>query len=109
MKPKIFGSALTAGLLLGSGLAYAQAVIEITPDQERVVYDGIMTRSTVGVAPSADVRFVVGAEVPTNVELYDVPATVEVAPVRSYRYTTWGNRVVLVDPGTRRVIRIIER
>ena len=52
-------------------------------------------------------RFSRGIEVPESVELYDVPATVEVPAVRRYRYTVIDNQVVLVDPRTRRIVEII--
>ena len=61
------------------------------------------------VPPPAGLSFSVGAAVPTEVELYAVPDAVEVPAVRRYRYTVWDNRVVLVDPGSRKVIQIIER
>jgi len=61
----------------------------------------------VRVAPPADFRFSRGIEVPESVELYDVPATVEVPAVRRYRYTVIDNQVVLVDPRTRRIVEII--
>ncbi len=45
----------------------------------------------------------VGTELPASVELHTVPK------VERYRVTVVGGRTVLVDPGTRRVVRIIER
>ena len=59
--------------------------------------------------PPAGFSVGVGAEVPANVELYEVPADIEYAPVRRYRYTVHENRVYVIDPGTRRVVRIINR
>ena len=45
--------------------------------------------------------------VPADVELYEVPAAIEYAPVRRYRYVTHGNRLVFVEPGSRRIVRVI--
>jgi hypothetical protein len=45
----------------------------------------------------------VGTELPASVELHTVPN------VTKYRATVVGGRTVLVDPGTRRVVRVIER
>jgi Protein of unknown function (DUF1236) len=49
------------------------------------------------------------AEVPAGVELYDVPADIEYALVRRYRHTVHDDRVYMIDPGIRRVVRIINR
>ena len=40
-------------------------------------------------------------------ELYPLPETIEVPAIRRYRYTVIDDQVVLVDPGTHRVIEII--
>ena len=51
-------------------------------------------------------QVVVGAELPaTGVTYYEVPAEYAVP---QYRYTVVNNRTVLVDPGTRRIVQIIE-
>lgn len=53
---------------------------------------------------SADIR--VGATLPTaGVTYYEVPAEYG---VKNYRYAYVNERVVLVDPGTRRVVQVIE-
>lgn len=52
-------------------------------------------------------RIVVGAKVPTSVELEAVPA--DWGPsVTKYRYVYSNDRVMLVDPGTRTVIQEID-
>lgn len=49
---------------------------------------------------------VVGAELPEQgITYYEVPAQYGAA---QYRYTVVNNRTVLVDPGTRRVVQVIE-
>ena len=102
-------------LLIGAALllsvqAGAQPAVEFqwTPEVERGVY-GRMTRERVRTAPPAGFSVSVGAEVPADVELYEAPAYLEYAPVRRYRYTVHENRVFIVDPSTRRVVRIINR
>jgi hypothetical protein len=48
----------------------------------------------------------VGTVLPsTGVRFYDVPADYG---VRGYRYTVVNNRAVLVDPGTRRIVQVID-
>ena len=49
---------------------------------------------------------VVGSVLPSSgVTYYEVPSTYG---VREYRYTRVNNRVVLVDPSTRRIVQVIE-
>jgi hypothetical protein len=99
-------AAAGAALLLSVGSAFAQAVVEFTPDQEETIYTTV-TRERIRTPPPAEFRARVGIEVPEAVELYEVPSTVTVAPARRYRYTVVEHQVVLVDPGTRRVVRVI--
>ncbi|MGH6770061.1 MAG: DUF1236 domain-containing protein [Xanthobacteraceae bacterium] len=100
---------LVAAAMLGSiTCAQAQAVIELSPDQRTTIY-GTITREPVRVPPPADFNFRVGVAVPAEVELYAVPEAVEVPTIRRYRYTVWNNQVVLVDPGSRKVVQIIRR
>jgi len=107
MRKAVFGGAAGAALLLAASAALAQTW-EITPDEERVVYTTIyQNRSTVGAAPAREIDVRVGATIPADVELYDVPATVTYAPARQYRYVLDGNRVVFVEPRSRRVVRVI--
>ena len=107
MKKIWLGGVMTAALLFSTGVVSAQAVLEITPQQERTVYTNIYGQRVVTeTTPQFDVT--VGAVLPGDVQMYEVPATVEYAPVRQYRYVTVGNRVVLVEPTTRRVIRVIQ-
>jgi hypothetical protein len=99
-----------AALLFSVSSPGAQPAVEFqwTPEVERGVY-GRVTRERVRTAPPAGFSVTVGAEVPPAVELYEVPADIEYAPVRRYRYTVHEDRVFIVDPGTRKVIRIISR
>jgi hypothetical protein len=108
MMKSLLKGALAAAILAGTaGLAAAQtAVIDLSPDQRTTVYRSI-SRERIQVAPPADFRARVGVEVPDTVELYPLPETIEVPAIRRYRYTVIDNQVVLVDPGTHRVIEII--
>jgi hypothetical protein len=94
--------------LFGAGSALAQGTIEITPEQETSVYT-IITKEKVRKAPPADVTVSVGAVLPETVEVYEVPTTVEVPAVRKYRYTVVKDQVVLVDPTSRKVVKVIKK
>lgn len=110
MKAFLKLSAASALIAASAGFAAAQTIttttVEMTPEQRTTVYRSI-TRERIPAPPPADFRVSVGADVPSAVELYEVPASVEVVPVQRYRYTVVGDDVVLVDPSTRRVVQII--
>src|ERR1700731_4550700 len=55
------------------------------------------------VAPPADFDITTGAVLPQGVELYSFPAERH----WNYEYTTFGDRTVLVDPATRKIVTII--
>lgn len=63
-------------------------------------------------APTATIsgRVVVGGTLPADVELHPVPQAVyaEVPAARNYRYVYWNDRVVLVEPSSRKVVQIID-
>jgi hypothetical protein len=109
MRKVVLGGVLGIATLVSVGIVRAQIVSwEITPEQERSVYTTIyQERGTVGAAPAREFDVSVGAVIPAEVDLYEVPAAVTYAPARQYRYVVHGNRVVFVEPGTRRVIRVI--
>jgi hypothetical protein len=69
--------------------------IVVPPARRRV-----MTETTGVAVPAERVELVVGARVPRNVPLYDIPASaVAAAPtIGQYRYALIGDRVYLVDP-----------
>jgi Protein of unknown function (DUF1236) len=81
----------TVGAAVGAGLEIPNAVINSIDDDR--------------VPPSVVVheRVVVGEPLPAEVELRPVPRYTE------YRYAVVNDRRVIVDPRTRRVVKIIER
>ena len=111
MKARLLG-VLSAAALFGS-VSYGQAqvsttIIELSPEQRTTIYRDI-TRERIRTGPPVEFRASMGIEVPASVELYEMPATVEVPTVRRYRYTVVDDEVILVDPGTRRVVQILRR
>jgi hypothetical protein len=81
----------------------------ISPEQETTIYRTITHDQVAVQPPPPDWAPSVGIEVPTQVQLYNMPTTIDVPTARSNRYTVVNGHVVLVDPGTRRVVRVIER
>lgn len=109
MRKVVLGGVFGIATLISADAVQAQIVSwEITPEQERGVYTTIyQDRGTVGAAPAREYDVSVGAVIPAEIDLYEVPAAVTYAPARQYRYVVHGNRVVFVEPSTRRVIRVI--
>jgi hypothetical protein len=99
-------SLAAAGLLTlaGIGMAAAQDVV-ITPDQETVIHQYITTQKVEPVAPPADFEVTVGAVVPDTVQItpLDVPDM-----QTKYDYVVLGDRTVLVDPGSRKIVHIMQ-
>ena len=75
-----------------------------TPDREHGFYD----RYSVRPDPRPGLSFTLGAAVPEDIELYDTP-DFDYAPAKKYRYVTVQKKVYVVEPKSRKVIRIIEK
>lgn len=77
----------------------------ITPEVRTKVREYITTERPRAVEAPSGVTISVGSTLPEAVELRSFPSSVGVS---QYRYTVVGDRTVLVDPGTRRIIQVIE-
>ena len=90
-----------AGLLLvaGVGAAAAQDVV-IQPEQETVIKEYVHKQPLASVKLPG-VEFNVGTALPNTVELHEVPNV-------KYRYVVVDNQTVVVDPHTRKIVKIIQ-
>jgi hypothetical protein len=100
---KIVLAGMTAMILAG-GAAIAQTVV-IDPDQRTVIREYVVKEKVKPVTIKE--RITVGSTLPADVVLTPVPEPWG-ASVKPYRYVYWDNRVVLVDPPSRRVVHIVE-
>lgn len=105
MKRAIIGG-VAALAILASSQAYAQtATVTIAPEQRTKIKEYVVREKVKPITVKE--RLAVGATLPADVELVAVPS--DWGPeVRSYRYVYSDNRVVLVDPSSRRVLQIID-
>lgn len=111
---KLFTIAAAASILATAAIAQTtvtgttgtgNAVIQIEP-QYRTKIKSYVTEKKVRPVTTQE-KIVVGAKVPTSVELEAVPA--DWGPsVSKYRYVYSNDRVMLVDPGTRTVVHEID-
>jgi hypothetical protein len=76
--------------------------VTIEPEVESEVRTYVTRENWRSVDVPSGVSIAVGAELPSTIELRTVPK------VERYRVAVVGGRTVLVDPGTRKIVRIIE-
>ncbi|UXT91620.1 DUF1236 domain-containing protein [Agrobacterium pusense] len=100
MKTRVL--AMTAAMIVmgTSSVLYAQTVV-ISPEQE-VVIQKYVTAHTVTSVDVPNVDVVVGTALPETVELHRIDA-----PDVTYSYVVVNGKTAIVDPGTRKVIRIM--
>ena len=103
----IAGAAAIALFAGGYALAQDEATVTIAPDHEKVIKDYVVHEHVRPI--NVDENIAVGATIPENVELQPVPEQIyTTAPeVRKYRYFYWKDRVVFVDPDSRRVVDVV--
>ncbi|MDQ1182931.1 MULTISPECIES: DUF1236 domain-containing protein [Agrobacterium] len=94
--------AVTAAMIVigTSSVLHAQTVV-ISPEQE-VVIQKYVTAHTVTSVDVPNVDVVVGTAVPETVELHRIDA-----PDVAYSYVVVNGKTAIVDPGTRKIIRIM--
>ncbi|MGX9180560.1 MAG: DUF1236 domain-containing protein [Mesorhizobium sp.] len=90
-----------AGILLfvGVSAAAAQDVI-IQPEQDTVIREYVKKKPVASLSlPGVELN--IGTPLPETVELYEVPDV-------QYRYVVVDGRTVLVDPGTRKIVKVYD-
>jgi hypothetical protein len=105
MKRMMMAGATALAVML-SGQALAQSVeVEIAPEQRTRIKEYVVKERVAPVRMKE--RVTVGATLPADVELRTVPS--DWGPWGSrYRYVYSDDQVVLVEPSSRRVVRIID-
>jgi hypothetical protein len=107
MRIGLVSACVGSGLLLGSTLIVGQP-IEITPQQEASIYTNL-AKTKIAKPPPASFNASVGMDVPSDVELYAIPSDIAVASIQPYLYTVLYDEVVLVDPGTKKVVLVLRQ
>ena len=94
-------TALAAGILLlaSAGVAAAQTVV-IAPEQETVIREYVKSKPVASNLPGVELN--IGSTVPDTVELHKIDA-----PDIAYSYTVVGSRTYVVEPGTRKIVHVI--
>ncbi|GLS41009.1 hypothetical protein GCM10010869_66060 [Mesorhizobium tianshanense] len=99
MKIHLVPAAAGLVLLAGVGVATADQVI-VTPEQQTVIREYV-DRQPLASISLLGVELNVGSTLPDTVELQPIPDV-------EYRYVVVDNHTVLVDPGTRRIVQVID-
>ena len=98
MKVALLNAALGVALLSGVGAALAEDVV-IAPEQETVIREYVK-KEPVASLKLPGVELNIGSTLPDTVELREIPDV-------QYRYVVVDGQTVLVDPGTRRIVKVI--
>jgi hypothetical protein len=95
-----------ASLLPGNEQEKSTApAVALSPEQKKMIRETILRQGSNSSAANFDVR--IGAVVPSNVELRNVPPLVGEGELQRYRYVVVNDQAVLVDPATRAVVDVI--
>jgi hypothetical protein len=98
MKMTVIGAAAGFALIGGASAALAQDVI-IVPEQETVIREYVQKEPLVSIdLPGVELN--IGSPIPDTVELREIPEV-------QYRYVVVDGQTVLVDPGTRRIVKVL--
>ena len=99
MRMHLTSAAAALLFLAGAGAVAAQDVV-ITPEQDTVVREYVKKQPLASLKlPGVELN--VGTALPDTVELHEVPSL-------KYRYVVVDNRTVLVDPGTRKIVKVYD-
>jgi hypothetical protein len=105
MKPTLIAG-VAALVMMTSSQAFAQsAVVEIAPEQRARIKEYVVKERVRPV--TIQERVTVGATLPAEVQLAPVPPAWG-PTFTNYRYIYTDDRIVLVEPSSRRVIQIID-
>ncbi|MDX8448036.1 DUF1236 domain-containing protein [Mesorhizobium captivum] len=99
MKMHLTTAAAALLLLAGAGAVAAQDVV-IEPEQETVIKEYVHKQPLASVKVPG-VELSVGSALPDTVELHEVPNV-------KYRYVVIDNETVIVDPGTRKIVKVLQ-
>lgn len=106
MLTKLIPALSVATILTGTAFAQTSTTTTtttITDDQAAKVKTYVMKEKRPAAKFSGTVA--VGTALPADVQFYDIPAD---AGVKGYRYGVVNDQTVIVEPSTRKIIRIIE-
>lgn len=97
-------SSLALLFAMSASAAFAQTVI-LQPQQQTIVREYIIAHPIEPIAPPPDFQVTVGEVLPDIVEITPLDAPDLGA---TYSYVVIDGQTLLVDPGTRRIVQVVE-
>jgi Protein of unknown function (DUF1236) len=99
-----------AAVAAGPGTNQTNGNLNLTAAQDHEIFQSLSKRHTNEAAP-AGFTAPVGSQVPQSMKLHRLPISVtrDVPAVRHYDYVKLPNQVLIVDPKTKNVARIINQ
>jgi hypothetical protein len=122
MRFHVRGGAVALAMLIGMSVAAAQTVTSDTrlqlsqPQKEKIIRS--ITAGTTAPdkvretpPPGVTVDLKVGAAMPQNIELLDLPSAMitEIPAIGRYKYAKFGEEIALVDPTSRQIVEILRQ
>ena len=99
---KFIGSIAGLMLLGSAGFALAQTTVVVSPEHETVIREYVKKKPLASISvPGVELN--IGTALPETVELHTIDA-----PDVKYSYVVVDNRTVVVEPETRKVIKILD-
>ena len=103
----------SAGVASAAGMSNSAAAtdhLNLTSAQQKEIWQGVSDQASKATAP-ASFKATVGEVAPTTIKLQPLPTKVanEVPAVKSYDYAMLQNRVLIVDPSSRKIVDIVNR
>ena len=101
MKSQVQALLVGIALLGGVHVASAETVV-IAPEQETVIREYVKKQPIASIdLPGVELN--IGSTVPDTVEIHNIDA-----PDVTYSYTVVGGRTYVVEPGTRKIVKILD-
>jgi hypothetical protein len=99
------GAAAGAGAAATAPGAQAGALTLVAADVTKL-RDWITSQKTASVAPPSGFNVAVGQTLPASITLNPIPASVGVTAVGMNQYAVIDNKIILVDPMSRRIVYV---
>jgi len=89
-------------IFCSAGIAAAQTTVVVSPEQETVIREYVKKKPLASInIPGVELN--IGSTVPETVELHTFDS-----PDVAYRYVVVDDRTVIVEPETRKIIRVLD-
>jgi hypothetical protein len=96
----------SAGAGASAGGAGASAIFTLAPDDATKLKTWITAQNTQSMPAPAGFSATVGATLPMQITLHQIPASAGVSSVGMNQYAVIDNKIVLVNPSDRRIVYV---